>query len=422
LVIDDSRLWRHSLSTLLQRLGTTVVVAADGAEGLSLAVSGGFDLICLDLHLPDLDGRDICRRLRAAPQTILVPVVMLTADDDPKTLMECALAGATDVLRKRTIEEMSGVLQSFLRHARRSHEGAVLLVEDSPSAALVARRSLERMGLDVHHATDPHAALERFYNEDFDLVITDLVFASDLNGLGLVRAIRGANTHRRMCPILVVSAFDDAMRRIELFRHGADDYVIKPLLHEEFAARVGKLIDNKKLMDQVRVQQVALRRMAEFDALTGLLNRHALQPVVDRFVSAAQSGAHPLTLAMIDLDHFKAINDTWGHAVGDQVLTTVGAALQALCADGEIGARIGGEEFVMLLPGCSAARAGLRGEAIRRAIEIASEGPHPVTASVGVATFDPRTDTGWADLFKRADAAVYQSKLNGRNRVTVSLA
>lgn len=420
LVIDDSRLWRRSVSSVLSGMGVAVSEASAGAEGLLIATQGSFDLICLDLHLPDLDGREVCRRLRSTHATATVPVVMLTAEQDTPTLMECALAGATDVLPKRKIDALEAALQGFVRNQQRRHEGRVLLVEDSPTAAYVARRALEGMGLEVQHEREPAEALTRFFDEDFDLVVTDLVFPSEMGGLGLVRAIRGANTHRRMCPVLVMSAFDDAVRRVELFRHGADDYVVKPLLEEEFAARVGKLVDNKKLMDQVRVQQVALRRMAEIDALTGLLNRHALTTVADRVLLAAQRGEHDLTVLVVDLDHFKHVNDTHGHATGDRVLSAVGALLRESCTRGEVAARFGGEEFLLLLPDCDRAQAEARAERVRVAIEDARPDDLTITASIGVATYDGARDQGWDALFERADAAVYAAKHAGRNCVIVA--
>ena len=238
-----------------------------------------------------------------------------------------------------------------------------------------------------------------------------------MSGVGLVRNIRSLEADKREVPILAVSSLEDLAQRIEILALGANDYVAKPIVEQEFSARVGNLIQTKQLFDQVKEQQVELRTLAVTDQLTNLYNRHYLFETAHKFVSNAERHNETLSLLIVDLDHFKAINDGYGHDVGDHVLKSVGELLKSMSRDGDVAARFGGEEFVILLVQCDSQNAERKAEDIRARIEELNPQGIRVTASIGVTTLVPSAGWRFDDLFKQADKAVYRAKAAGRNRI-----
>ena len=239
-----------------------------------------------------------------------------------------------------------------------------------------------------------------------------------MTGLGLTRAIRNLSNNNQNVPILAMTGFDDSSRRLELFRAGVNDYTTKPIINEEFLARVTNLVSNKLLFDQVNEQQNRLYALAMSDQLTGCNNRHALNEFAPKYLAEALRHNHHLSLMVIDLDHFKKINDKHGHDVGDIVLSAMGKLLNKESRDEDFVARIGGEEFVILLPYCDLDEAMLKADVLRQKIEDSQPNGLLVTASIGVTAMQKGQKEEFFSLFKAADRAVYMSKEGGRNCVT----
>jgi two-component system, cell cycle response regulator len=239
-----------------------------------------------------------------------------------------------------------------------------------------------------------------------------------MDGLSLVRMIRAQNSHAAKIPILAMTGHDDTQLRIDLLHAGINDYVTKPPIEEELAARVNNLIINKRLADQVREQQCSLFNIAMTDQLTTCHNRHSLSEYAPKYIKDAVRYDYPLSVMILDLDHFKNINDEFGHTTGDMVLADIGKLLMATCRQGDIVSRIGGEEFLVLLPHCNILNAVHKAENIRSMIELAKPAGLKVTASIGLAALNEQHDEDFEKLYKAADNAVYHSKENGRNQVT----
>jgi two-component system cell cycle response regulator len=231
--------------------------------------------------------------------------------------------------------------------------------------------------------------------------------------------IRALKNHRSELPVLAMTGHDDPKRRIELFHAGINDYVTKPPIEEEFAARVNNLITNKRLHDKVWEQKQALLRVAMKDQLTTCHNRHSLVENAPKYINDSLRYDHALSIMILDLDHFKAINDEHGHDTGDKVLAEVGKLLMKSCRQGDFVARIGGEEFLIMLPHCLADDAIAKAEQIREMIERYNPAGLKVTTSIGIACLSDEHESDFDKLYKSADAAVYHSKENGRNRVTL---
>jgi two-component system cell cycle response regulator len=420
LVVVDTQLYRQLIQTVLSDLQIQAEYVADGRAALHALRQHSYDLLCLELRLPDMSGLDVCRQLRAESNTALLPIVLLTCDDKETTLKESLEAGITEILHKSSFEELSRAFKQLIGGMHTQVKGRVLYVEDSQMAAKVTMQLLKKMGLLIDHFISADLAWEQFQVKEYDLVITDILVEGPLSGVGLLRQIRGLEDERNRIPVLAISGLDDIARRIEILRQGANDYIAKPVIEEELRARVTNLLTAKHLFDTVREQQKKLEEFAVTDQLTGLYNRHFLYEAAQQAVANANRHQYPLSLLLLDLDHFKLINDRHGHDAGDAVLREVGVLLRKGCRDGDIAARFGGEEFVLLLVKCPLADARVKAERLRAEFEAAVPGGHKITTSIGVATLPPGQQTDFEQLFKQADMAVYAAKRGGRNRLAVA--
>ena len=254
---------------------------------------------------------------------------------------------------------------------------------------------------------------------NYDLIISDIMVEGQMSGVGLVTRIREMEGDKSRVPILAVSGLDDTVRRTELFRLGINDFISKPVMKEEVRARVTNLINSKQLFDQVKMQQKHLYELAMRDPLTGLFNRNSLEEMAERKLEEAIEQDAPLSLLLLDLDHFKDINDEHGHLVGDAVLEEVGELLRRNVRDEDYAARYGGEEFLLIMPHCDLASATAKADLIRQDLETLEPQGLMLTASIGV-TSRQRGSGDQAtleQLFRIADQAVYEAKAKGRNRV-----
>jgi len=417
LIIEDSPVFRQMVQHTLEQLGFQTECAEVAAEGMAALEQRRFDLLILDLHLPDQSGLEVARRIRAQAAHRLLPILMLTSDDS-KLLMQRALdAGVTELFRKTKIAELHDLLREYIARMQKQLRGRVMLIEDSPTTSELLAYMLGKMSLEVDRFETGEAALEALTKADYDLIVSDIVLAGQMTGLGVTRAVRSMEGEVSRIPILGLSALEDAARKIEMLKMGANDYVPKPVVEEEFAARVSNLITSKQLFDQVQQQRRELRERSIRDVLTGLYNRHYLAEVSSQLFAQADRQQRPLAVMMVDLDHFKKINDTYGHDVGDKVLAGVGQLLAQDCRQGDVAARFGGEEFVILLPDCTQAAAQQRAERLLADLRDLRPADIPVSASIGVSAQGSSQIMGFDELFKMADDAVYEAKQSGRNKV-----
>jgi diguanylate cyclase (GGDEF)-like protein len=291
----------------------------------------------------------------------------------------------------------------------------ILIAEDQPVAALHLRRTLEKMGHEAEVAPDGEAAWQRVRDGDVPLLISDWMMPR-LDGLELCRRIRAEGTGRYTYIILLTS-LEGREGRLWGLRAGADDFLNKPPDPDELAVRLeiaGRIL---AVHDQLAHQNARLAELAATDELTGVKNRRRFREDLDLLFAHAARHRSPLSLLLLDIDHFKQYNDAFGHPAGDRVLRQVGATLRSNVRAHDVVARYGGEEFVVLMPATDLDASVEVAERLRRAIA-GSDWPHrPVTASFGAATSDPDT-TDAATLVDQADRALYLSKQAGRNRVT----
>ena len=425
LILESGRLFQKILRDLLIELDCTVSCVRTGEEGLELIVNASdetkYDLIIASQHIFDNSGSAFIQYCKNTEQQ--TPIILLTSEPNETLLKNARSAGIKDIFPKTNITYLKSSIRYYIQGEQEFdiQGGRVLYVEDSASVTHIVTKYLKKLNLEITHFSTAEEAFHAFTDNEYDLVITDVMLEGTMDGLSLVRMIRASNTHSAKTPILAMTGHDEIQMRIDLLHAGINDYVTKPPIEEELAARVNNLIINKRLADQVREQQRALFNIAMTDQLTTCHNRHSLSDYAPKYIKDALRYKYPLSILILDLDRFKNINDAFGHTTGDIVLADVGKLLMASCRQGDIVSRIGGEEFLILLPHCTIYDAMHKGEDIRSMIELAKPSGLKVTASIGVASLIKQHGEDFDKLYKAADSAVYHSKKNGRNQVSADL-
>jgi two-component system, cell cycle response regulator len=300
----------------------------------------------------------------------------------------------------------------------------ILLADDEPVNLALIKRRLEWEDYRVETAEDGGQAVEAAKRVLPDLVILDVMMPV-LDGLQACRLLK-EDPSTRDIPVIFLSALDDTDTKVNGLALGANDYISKPFRVEELLARVAVAIRLKRERDLLHENAEELRRRADAasemsmtDALTGLLNRYGLQRALQRELSEARRYARPLSCLLLDVDYFKAVNDTHGHAAGDAALMQAASVLTESVRGSDVVCRYGGEEFLVLAPETDARGALSLAEKMRLAVSARlfgdGERAFPLTLSVGVAEL--RRDESGNDMIARADLALYQAKQRGRDRV-----
>jgi diguanylate cyclase (GGDEF)-like protein len=298
----------------------------------------------------------------------------------------------------------------------------ILIVEDDVRQRELLQKMFERKGYEALTAPDGQTALDILQREPVRLVITDWAMPN-MDGLSLIRHIRSARL-TSYTYLIVLTGLNSPDHVVGGLEAGADDYITKPFTLRELQLRVAIGERIIRLETQLREARDQLAMLATRDNLTGLLNRHGLQERVGALLSQAARERKPLGVILLDIDHFKRINDQFGHAAGDEVLRWVGATLLQSVRPYDCVARWGGEEFLVLLPGAPLTIAATVAERLRRNISAAdfvlSMGQAlPVRISLGVTSTLSVQQFDLSALAQQADTALYQAKQQGRNRVCV---
>jgi|SRR5829696_3643201 len=452
LVVDDILANVKLLDARLTAEYFDVITAMSGHEAIDICERSQCDIVLLDVMMPGMDGFQVCRHLKASPATAHIPVVMVTALDQPADRVKGLEAGADDFLTKpvndialltrvKSLVRLKMVTDELRLRAATSREigmndpmseaiadsgqqGRVLIVDDRLS-------SYERMSgvLSTQHTveieTSPQEALFRIAEGNYDMTIISLGL-SDYDALRLCSQIRSLDRTRQL-PVLIVAEPDDNARLLRGLDIGVNDYLLRPVDRNELLARVRTQVRRKRYADRLRDNVQLSIELAITDALTNLHNRRYFETHAATAVEAAHRRSRPLSLLMLDIDHFKNINDSWGHDAGDDVLREFAHRVRKNLRGIDLPCRVGGEEFVVVMPDTDMDVATTVAERVRRKIErdlfAIESGARsvPVTVSIGAACITGRDDTVQT-ILKRADQALFRAKRDGRNRVVANAA
>lgn len=426
LCVEGNKTFRSILEKQLAVEGLHCHFLCNGGEGLVAARQLPFDFVCVSMFPEDMQATDFIKELRKIPSYLHTPVVLFTSEFDESALTEVLKAGATEVFQRQEVEE----LITFVRRYNGRYEpmsGSVLYVEDSLVQQQAISRILQSVGLDVACVDSAEEAWELFRQNTYDLLIVDVVLTGDMSGIRLVNNIRRQCGDNGDTPILAVSAYDEASRRIELLNRGANDYVSKPVLQDELIARVRGLIGQKRLLEQVRTEQAkTLHRFEYLDAATELPNRKMLLQILEQEMARAIKHKYFSALLYVDLNNFRVINDTMGYGVGDQLLRLVAQRLARIKRREDSLASLGGDDFAIVLSELSEDR-GLAADhcrgvadqvqrAIARPFEIDGKLVH-TEATVGMVLF-PLRQTSSLDVLRQGESAFEQAHQETSNRVS----
>ncbi|MBI5587373.1 MAG: diguanylate cyclase [Deltaproteobacteria bacterium] len=301
--------------------------------------------------------------------------------------------------------------------------GKVLLVDDSQQARVSIREALKDIFDVFIEADDGLGAIKAFVEEKPGFIITDIEMPS-INGYRLISTVRNMEDGKDL-PIIMLSGTKNSLKKkLTGFNLGASDFLMKPFESEELVARVKSLLRTRYLLDELKEKNALLERLAVTDELTGLYNRRHFFDTVKEQMALGLRHHFKLACLLMDIDHFKKINDTHGHIAGDDVLRKVGALLNSCKREGELLARFGGEEFVMCLFNTDSESVMLAADRFRQLIKSFefSSTHYPtlhITMSVGVAIYPQGSVITIDELIKAADSALYRSKVDGRDRVSL---
>ena len=451
LVVDDILPNVKVLSAKLLSEYYDVIAAYSGREALEKLDKEHPDIVLLDVMMPEMDGFEVCHRIKSNPATMHIPVVMVTALSEISDRVKGLEAGADDFLtkpvndtalfarvkslvrlklvidewrlRERTSDQL-GVLQAASLAEVEQLEGSkILIVDDLPIESTRLQETLTTEKFEVKLLLDPSQLLVTAANEDFDLIIISLTLSSE-DGLRLCSQIRSSE-RTRQTPVLLVDDSVDIKKTVRALDLGGNDYLLRPYDKAELKARVRTLLKRKRYQDKLRANYETSLSMALVDSLTGLFNRRYFDAHFDKILEKSRRENYkPVGVLSVDVDKFKKINDTYGHPVGDEVLVELAKRLMNSMRPSDMVARMGGEEFVVVLPESRPEQVRMIAERLRAQI---ADVPFPikggaemlpVTASIGATVTRAEPETA-ADIFRRADEALYQAKETGRNKVVV---
>jgi len=455
LVVDDLPPNVKLLEAKLTAEYFDVVTASDGPSAIAAAKTKSPDVILLDVMMPGMDGFEVCRILKTDPTTMHIPIIMVTALNETSDRVHGLESGADDFLtkpvndvalfarikslarlklirdewrrREETCDQFGLTPRSSVPLDEDAAHGRILVIEKSEPLCEKIAAIMKADNADIVFAADTEQAMALVKDGDFDLfVVGELPDEGSKDPLRLCSQIRG-RVEARYVPILLLVEEDEARLLVKALELGINDYVVKPIDNNEFVARCRTQIRWKRYQERLRSNYERSLSLALTDSLTSLYNHRYANVHLSSMLQRLAEDGKPVGVLMVDIDNFKLINDEYGHGAGDEVLRLMSDRLINSVRSFDMVARLGGEEFLVVLADASAEIVAGVAERLRAATAgepfplISAGRAITVTVSVGAAMASDAVETA-ASLLKRADEALYQAKRQGRNRVVTDFA
>ncbi len=447
LVVDDIPVNVRLLEAKLFTEYYEVLIALDGPTALEIVKQESPDIVLLDVMMPGMDGYEVCHTIKTDPETAHIPVVMVSALNETSDRVRGLEAGADDFLTKPVSDiALFSRIRSLVRlknaidelRAREATElefgpmedrffrlddrapGDILLVARESWDRRMITATLEDFGHRLTVVQDFADAMGLAAEGDFHLVLVNDV--DDDSALRFCSQLR-SRRETRHGPILLAVDDGNEARLAKAMELGINDYLVRPINKDELIARTQTQIRRKRYEERLRTDYRESVNAAVTDSLTGMYNRRYLTTYFGRVVKRLGVASKQISILMLDIDHFKSVNDVHGHSAGDEVLKAMGKIILGNLRGSDTAVRYGGEEFIVLMPDVSVKNASAAAERLRRWV---SETPFSVagtdedlavTVSIGVAATLAGSQS-LEVLIKRADAALYEAKDGGRNRVS----
>lgn len=446
LVVDDILSNRRLMKAKLEAKYFSVLLAENGTQAIEIAEAEQPDIILLDVMMPGMDGYEACRRLKSSAETEHIPIVMLTALSEASDRVHGLESGADDFLTKPVDDfslmariaalnrynavaselrkrEASGVRAGALSDEESQlldRRANILMVDTSPLSDKALRNPLEEAGHRVLTLAEADSRPDR-RTSNLDIVLIALSHQT-YDPLRLCAHFRTADATRALS-IIVVAGPQDKELAAQALELGASDVIVTPIVQEELLARIATQTKRTRYVEILRRRVDRGLELSVVDQLTGLYNRRYMTNQLAQWMKRSAMGGLPMSVVAADIDHFKQVNDRYGHEAGDRVLQQFAERILSNVRPKDIVCRPGGEEFLVIMPETPAEFAANAAERIRESIAEAPFEIQPggrtldITVSAGVATYDGENDTV-ADILRRADDALYRAKTSGRNRVS----
>jgi two-component system, cell cycle response regulator len=444
LVVDDEPRNVKLLAAYLKADGYESVCAYNGAQALQLAKSGAPDVILLDVMMPDMDGYEVTRALKLDKITSQTPIVLVTSLDGSQNRTKGLNVGADEFLTKpvnrseliarvralhrmkklnEELQNRQNIVASISAAESSSVEASnlILVIEDDVKLCRKIKKVLELSDLRCLVSTNSAEARHLLNTESPDLILLDRILP-DGDGINFMMDIKRIHKLRDV-PVIIITALSELAPKISGIESGADDYLIKPIEHSELLARIRAGLRRYNATKKLRLALQQAQSGTVTDKLTGVRNRYYLDADLSyRVAQANRQKNRGFSILMIDIDHFKVINDSHGHLAGDRVLCKVAAQLLQDARAADIVTRFGGEEFCIILPETDITEAIKIANRMREGIEQTTiDGIDKITLTVSIGVTEYTTgDKEAIQLLARADMALYTSKDAGRNTVSVA--
>jgi two-component system cell cycle response regulator len=448
LVVDDILPNVKLLEAKLTSEYYEVLTASNGPDALERVRTDSPDIVLLDVMMPGMDGIEVCRQIKSNPETAHIPVVMVTALTDAQDRVRGLESGADDFLSKpvndtalmarvRSLVRLKMTIDEWrARNATATQLGVtetqfnvmsepvdhaqILVIEDRDFEIDKVHQALSRDHHTIVTTANGIDATQATMRQEFDLLIVSLNLAQ-ADGLRLTSHLKSSERTRNV-PVLMVGEDGDLQRIVRGLEMGANDYLLRPVDRNELLARVRTQIRRKRFQDRLKTNYEASLSMALTDSLTGLYNRRYFETHLQKMIVTRQQDRKQFAVLLLDVDKFKGVNDTYGHPVGDEILRTFASRLKDTLRGFDLIARLGGEEFIVVLPDVTPDLAYQVAERLRRSIGgrpikcAVPDGQLTITTSLGGLVVTPEMAMGYDDIMRAVDEALYAAKNGGRDQ------
>lgn len=417
LIIEDSSILLNSIGNAIKtELEIECDLALSEQEATNLLKENNYDLVIVDIYLPDSSGNFIGYLVRKKHR-----IMIITASNNEENRTKLATLPIVDYLYKSDEKTIVNFLINSIRRLQKNEKSTILICDDSSLSRRQIRELIIQQNLPYIEVKDGKEAYECIFNGKIkiNILITD-VNMPRMNGITLIRHIRKSFTINEL-PVLALSSSEKTSLVAELLKTGANDYISKPINNEEFLTRLNISLDQTRIYTQNLQLIQDLKMMSEIDFLTKLHNRGYFYRVIQLIQTQAKRHTHPFAILMLDVDHFKLVNDTYGHEAGDNALISLANTLLATARESDIICRWGGEEFLILIPNTNQEEAYQFAQRLREAIQatpIRCDNTlieFNLTASIGISISTENNMNNIENVIYNADKNLYKAKMAGRN-------